>query len=117
MRALAALTVLSLAGCMGLAQRGNVVRANNAMSEGNWAKALYLSELVITDGRADRQAQLDAYFIKAQVLEHQGRKREPQGLYEYLVEAGGSGMGGAQARARLAALGGAVCPAVTSTQP
>ena len=102
--------MLLLAACAtGVAQRGNVARVHGHIEDGDWAGALVLAEHVIASGPIDPQAQLDAYFAKAVILEHYGRKREAAGLYEYLAHVAGDSPGGAQAKGRLAELGGPVC--------
>ena len=112
MRALIALSLAALVGCAsGTAQLGNVRRVQGRVADGDWGGALALAEQVIASGPLDRRAQLEAYFQKALILEHYGRKREAAGLYEYLVHVAGESPGGARAKARLAELGGSSCPA------
>jgi hypothetical protein len=115
MRALAALSLFLLAGCFGAAvqQRGDVILAQSFYDHGDWASALHQVEIVIVDGRAARDAQLQAYYIKAQILEDKGRTREAAGLYEYLSK----NKGGPKARDGLAAVGGPVCPAPKQASP
>jgi len=114
MRALTAVAMLALSACsLAVAQRGNLTRADQREKDGDYKGALVLVEHVIATGPDDPQAQRQAYFMKAKLLEQLGRKKEAAGLLEYLVNVAGKTEGGRLAKSHLDELG----PVCTVAKP
>jgi hypothetical protein len=106
-RALAPLLALvALAACTNAAQQmGGLSLAQSNLRKGDLEDALVHAESVIIRGDAEPGAQLQGYFVKAQILEQLDRKKEAAGLYEYIVRVSPASELGYLAKARGADLG------------
>ena len=99
------LVLLSACVCSGLQQKGNLSLAQKALQERDYQEALVQAEAVILCGDAEPGAQLQGYFVKAQILEQLDRKKEAAGLYAYVVHASPGSELGYLAKARAGDLG------------
>ena len=107
MRAIALqLALVVLAACTNAGQqRGGSNLALSNFRKGDYEEALVHAETVIIRGDAEPGAQLQGYFVKAQILEQFDRKKEAAGLYEYIVRVSPASELGYLAKARGADLG------------